>query len=267
MQSLSVSRQVKPLLFLPFFYLVQTRMRSLRGFFFNAATAWVPALILIWQWGGGSPSEILIGFAASYVSFISIYEVGYLVNDTYGTRRDETPRRRLTVKMSALDLVLFVVVRLLIWFGLAFYFGWTAQPMWAFFFVSLAALLVLHNTIESSAFKAASFVQLSLFRFTAPIFVHVAPERLLDVLAVGFFSFAYGRFITYLDSKGRLQINERKERWYGVKVFSIFLPTFGVLSVFSGSLAPLIVGLYLLLIYSFYGALDLWSAADRPDGV
>jgi len=94
----------KLLVFVPFGYALHTRIRGLRNLTNNAATAWIPALILI---ALATPEEAWSAFwklPVSYICFIAFYELGYLYNDTLGTRGEKHPRLRLKHDLSRFEI-------------------------------------------------------------------------------------------------------------------------------------------------------------------
>ena len=103
----------KLLVFVPFGYALHTRIRGLRNLINNAATAWIPALILI---ALASPNEALSAFwklPISYICFIAFYELGYLYNDTLGTRGETNPRLRLKHYLSQWETAAVIGIRIL----------------------------------------------------------------------------------------------------------------------------------------------------------
>ena len=79
----------------------------------NAVTAWVPGVILVGLLGHLSVGPAIVSYTLGFAAFISIYEIGYLVNDTYGLRHDPTPRLRTDFPLSFTFVATFTAIRLL----------------------------------------------------------------------------------------------------------------------------------------------------------
>jgi len=231
-------------LLVPMLYLVGTRMNSLKALVSNAATAWIPGVAITYVWSGNTFSWSVGAYALSYLAFVSIYEVGYFVNDTLGTRRDETPRHRLHGEVSGTFSVAFVAIRLATFVGIAALMSFPESLPWMTACGALFALIVLHNWLASSALKAATFIQMSALRFSIPILPLVPGPRCGDVLLLGLLHFAYPRFITYLEAKGRLRIPERRTARYALGSQILMAPAFAVLCAVAGSWLPLGIWVY-----------------------
>lgn len=231
-------------LLVPMLYLVGTRMNSLKALVSNAATAWIPGVATAYVWSGNTFSWSVGAYALSYLAFVSIYEVGYFVNDTLGTRRDETPRHRLKGEVSGTFSVAFVAIRLATFVAIAAFMSFPESWPWVAACGALLALIVLHNWLASSALKAVTFIQMSALRFSIPILPFVPAPRSGDVLLLGLLHFAYPRFITYLEAKGRLRIPERRTARYALGSQVLMAPAFAVLCAVTGSWLPLGIWVY-----------------------
>ena len=261
----------KLLLLVPMGYALHTRMNSARGLLANAATAWLPGALVLHLLRRGLTPEGAVGsagrYAAGYLAFVCVYELGYFANDTLGTRFDETPRRRLRHRTGPAFAAAFVAVRLAAWAGAAWAFGWHANPAWAGLYAALAVLLVTHNVIASTAYKAASFLQMSLLRFVAPVVPFAAAEQVPLLLVLGLTFFSYHRLMTYLVSKERLHLPERAEPMYYPKAVLATLPLTGLVAAAAWPPALLVHGYYLL---AYLGLSRLRSRnldAPKADGV
>lgn len=247
--------QNKALMLLPLGYLVATRMNTAKALLSNATSAWIPGVYLITAWGGLGVFEALTAYAVGYLAFACVYELGYLANDTMGTRNDETPRHRLKLTLTRAYILLFVVIRVAVFAGIAHCCGFTQSTAWLAGFIALIVVMVLHNTLHSPALKAASFLQMSVLRFSLPVLPFLPLDRIAVLLLLALFHFTYPRFITYLDAKGRLRIPERRTASYGPAVQAILVPAFGLLSAVSSSAVPLIVWFYYMMLQAARWAL------------
>lgn len=234
------------ILLAPFLYAFFSRMRGLRAFVFNAVTLWGPGLLLTALLLDGFSVGALAGYFAGYLIFISIYEVGYLMNDTWGLRHDETPRRRIDVEYSSAFFVLFIAIRLVVVLSLGLWVG-ALSSLWFWALLSLLVLaIVTHNIIVRQEIKMATFFQMSLMRFSIPVFIPTAMEKGAIVLLLGCLFFVFPRFLTYLDSKNRLRIPERKQPSFLPLVYLIFAPIILLISVSTGETLVLLTWAYFM---------------------
>lgn len=240
-------------LLLPFLYAFFSRMKGLRGFAFNAMTAWVPGILLVAlhadsldAWGAA------VRYGLGYLAFISIYELGYLANDTWGLQKDETPRRRIAVDFSMLFVLLFVAGRLGLAFGLAVYLGvWGTS--W-FFGLLVATFLVigLHNLVSVQSVKFETFIQMSAIRFSFPVLLASEAASAVVTVLVGLAFFALPRLFTYQYSKGRLNLPERSEVWYSLANVAAMLPLVLVIFSMSDQASVLVLWGYFLTFHATY---------------
>ena len=78
---------------LPFSYFYNTRLRN-GSWVFHALFEWLSAAILVMALGSVPPFQALIQAILVYFAFISLYEIGYLVNDLFAARKEKDGRRR-----------------------------------------------------------------------------------------------------------------------------------------------------------------------------
>ena len=213
----------KLLIFIPFGYALHTRIRGLRNLTNNAATAWIPALILIALATPTNPWSAFWKLPISYICFIAFYELGYFYNDTLGTRGETNPRLRLKHDLSRWEVMAVIGIRIAVIVAICGLMGWYNQVSWLTFYAILGVVIVLHNTINETAIRLVTFFQMSLLRFVAPIFVWLPTEKFTMCLMAGVVFFTFTRFITYLEAKDRLVLPERKRWWYFVSVHLAFL--------------------------------------------
>src|SRR4051812_38317606 len=123
MHNSSVSSRRKALLLVPFGYFAATRLHGLRDAAYLVASSWVPAMWLAWRLGTFGPGQVAIGFAAGYLCFIAVYELGYLGNDAWDAHRDTNGRPRLGFAPGWLFYLTFAAVRLALWAAIGHLFG------------------------------------------------------------------------------------------------------------------------------------------------
>lgn len=246
------------ILLLPFGYAFVSRYHWPRDFIVNALTAWVSGMILLALLGDLSAGAAITSYLLGYATFICIYELGYLANDTIGLRHDPTPRRRVEVASSAGFIFAFVVIRLGVGLAAAFVLGVVTSGLYWTAVAALAATLIAHNTLRAVELKFYTFIQLSLFRFALPILpaliVKGDTTAILTVFATALLLFTLPRFLTYMDAKGRLSLPERKARSYHLKTHIAVLPLILLLSVLTNEAAPLVCLLWGVVVQLVYVA-------------
>ena len=252
----SVTNFTKFILLLPFGYAFNTRYHWPRDFGVNALTAWVPGIVLVSLMADLSLGVAIFSYGLGYCAFISLYEVGYLANDTIGLRHDATPRRRLRFSPSHRFIAIFVALRVLYVLCAALVLNVAMWPIFWGGLLALAFVLVAHNLLKSVEVKFFTFLQLSLFRFVAPtlpgFIVANDPLAVLVTFLTGLFLFSLPRFLTYLDAKGRLNLPERKAPTYHLKAHIAVSPLIVFLSAASQQIAPVIclgIGIGIQVIY------------------
>lgn len=254
----------KLLVFIPFGYALHTRIRGLRNLTNNAATAWIPALILITLASSDHPLSALWKLPVSYICFIAFYELGYLYNDTLGTRGETNPRLRLKHALSRGEVAAVIGIRIAVVVGICVAMGWYKQINWLTFYTTLGAVIVLHNTISETAIRLVTFFQMSLLRFVAPIFIWLPSDKFTMCLMAGVIFFTFTRFITYLEAKGRLVLPERKRWWYFVAVHLAFCPMSALVSLALGDWSFLALTMYFVLLYGIYAIAKFKTDTAEP---
>jgi hypothetical protein len=209
-------------------------MGGARGFAFNAATLWIPGLILTCAIGGFGPAESLLAYFPAYLLFISLYEIGYLANDTWGTRNDPTPRRRIPGEFGALFVSAFVAIRLGAAAAVAVCEEFLGRQWFWWIIGALVVATVLHNTLGRKELKLMTFFQMSLLRFSTPVVLALGNRSTLLVLLLGALLFVFQRFLTYEDAKGLLSLPEKKEPAFVLSIHLCCLPAIALLYGLSG---------------------------------
>lgn len=268
MPKFSVIDLTKAGLLVPLVYGQRTRYDFPRGFGVNAITAWVPGVILLAGLSGANWGAASLSYALGYIAFFCLYEIGYMVNDSYGLRHDPTPRPRCPVPITIGFAALFVALRLSVFVLLLSYLGlWTA-PIYLGAVAALVVVLVLHNLLRQVELKVFSFVQLSLLRFLLPILPALllaeAEGHITTVLATGGVVFTLPRLLTYLDATGRLTLPERKERPFYLQAHLASAPLVAVIALVADTPAPIFVLGWLILAQVVYVLLGARRSAMRP---
>lgn len=243
---------MKAVALVPFGYAVVTRLNTPRDFLYLVATQWIPGIWLVHRLGEVDLAEAALLYAAGYLAFIALYEIGYLVNDTWDARRQPDGRHRFSHGIGPGYAVVFVAIRVVIWAGVSFAWGQLGNPDWLALSAALAASFVLHNLIVQNYLRIASFTQLTFLRFSIPILFGLDASHFLTVNLICVLFYFNFRFLAYLDAKNFLNMPERKYKHFGVAQTVSFLPFVTILSLKTNSILYIEILIYFTFIYGVY---------------
>jgi hypothetical protein len=250
----------KAICLIPFAYSATTRARRARDLPYLVATSWLPALWLQWRLTDLGAAGAALAFAAGYLAFISIYEIGYLANDAWDARRTTEGRKRVEFQLTIPFILSFVGIRLAVWVVLGAMSGWIDSAIWLAGYAALVVAIAQHNIVQSKGLRLASFCELATLRFLLPIIAALPVMSLPPAILAALLLYTFPRFLAYMDSKGILELLERAE------------PRFGFLLMLS--LAPLMIyATYMLrttvlaeLTAYYIGIHGIWWALARTPG-
>ncbi len=256
MLNLLITEKNKYLLCIPYFYTFFSRTKSVRDFVVNAATSWMPAIILIFCLAEASFVESVLWFLLGYLLFVSVYEIGYLANDSYGLLNDPTPRDRLKLRPTLPFVMFFVLIRIFCFLLIAFSIDVIGSWFFWLLYILLCFVLVAHNIIDRLEYKFFTFFQLSVFRYSLPVFPALFINDKLNflslVMILGIFTFTLPRFLTYLDAKGRLNLPERKNKGFLLFSLLVMIPSLIALTAVFNTFAPLFIFGWLVFVQGVY---------------
>ncbi len=240
-------------LFVPFLYFFNTRLK-VSSIAFHLVFEWFPVVILIFAFYSFQSLHYLIDAFLCYLAFISLYEIGYILNDRVSSSQELNGRGRGSLSLSALYVSLFILTRVFIFLALSHITEFGNQTSWWTFHFSLLSVFMLHNKLRNSDYRVPTFSCLAWFRFISPI-IFIVPEDVRFGIAFAAV-IGYGNFrqLGYMDSKGLLLFPNRKNRFF--RLFFFLVPLFLAFAVypFQGS-----DGFTLLITYwavlSVFGAI------------
>lgn len=232
---------------IPFSYFYDTRLRS-GSLAFHVLFEWVAAVALALLLGVKSPIESLLGVILSYLAFISLYEIGYLVNDLFASRKEIGGRKRGPQHASGVLVFAWICSRLMAFVLATIVFGKFFSPEWWSFFMAIIVVFALHNELIDSEFKCVTFLWLAWLRFMAPIIFVVQDDQRLGVCLAAGMTYASFRLFGYIDSKGLLQMPGRQRP--GFRLFFFLMPLTGVLALwpYDNARGFLVLVLYFALV-------------------
>ena len=242
----------------PISYFQATRLNRLSLVAYNGLVEWIPA-IAISLYLNDSKIGTLFTVLVSYLAFISLYEIGYITNDQLSEKFEEDPRGRSSeLGMSVTTVIGLIVVRAIV-FGLCSYvLGVALHPLWIAFHGGLIATFLLHNVVEREM-RIATFFSLSTFRFIAPVLLTVPPAVLLMLLPIVMLNNSLYRLTVYVDNK---KLSKRSSLNSKFLFYLACLPMGVVFCVLSGSVLPLAVSFYFILVWSLYWVISRAVGVD-----
>lgn len=236
---------------LPYTYFYGSRVKQIKYNFYYLIIDWAVPLVLLTYFSGFNWQQSLLQFALAYLAFISIYEIGYLGNDVYSVRHETNPRRRVKdFNPSNGVIALWVVTRLASFVGISWYLDTLRQPLWLVYYAVLILFFYLHNVLQDKELKVMTFVTLAFSRYLAPVFIFLLPEQLMLIVAPVFLNYVFYRTLMYMDSKGLLNMPNRRTPTYKVYYYLLALGVGAVLSLMGNSWIPVAITGYYLLFWS-----------------
>jgi len=243
---------------LPFTYFFDTRLRG-GSVAFHVIFEWLAAVVLVLVLGAVGPTQALVAAGLSYLAFISLYEIGYLVNDIFASRKEAGGRQRGPQSASGVWVAAWFIARLAAFLFATIFMGKLAAPEWWSFFAALSVVFALHNGLKDRETKAATFLWLAWFRFMAPVMFVVQDTQRLGIGLAAAMTYSSFRLFGYLDSKGLLLMPGRQRP--GFRLFFFLMPLAGVLALwpYEGARGFLVLTGY----YALAAALGTGTSAVR----
>lgn len=221
---------MKFLYLLPFSYFYDTRLRS-GSLAFHAVFEWLAAAVLVLVVGAAGSVQALLAAGLSYLAFISLYEIGYLFNDLFASRKEVGGRQRGPQGASGMWVTAWFAARLAAFMFATVLMEKQATPEWWSFFAALSVVFALHNRLTDRELKAATFLWLAWFRFMAPVMFVVQDTQRMGIGLAAAMAYASFRLFGYLDSKGLLQMPGRQRLEF--RLFFFMIPLAGALALWS----------------------------------
>lgn len=219
---------MKALYFVPFSYFVFTRLRGGKVAF-HVFFEWLAAVVVVVFVGSSPPLNALFLCLTSYIAFICLYEIGYLVNDLFSSKKEEGGRQRGPQGDGLLWIAGWIVTRLGIFAGISYFTEKLTSVEWWSFFAALSIVFALHNILTNQELKVATFLWLSWFRFMAPVIFVIRDNQRLGVALAAAMVYVIFRLFGYLDSKGLLKMPGRQRAEFRLVIFLV--PLAGVLAL------------------------------------
>ena len=245
---------------LPITYFRTSRLNRLQLVAYNGLVEWIPAFALSFYYAGIS-TTVFSTVVASYMAFISLYEIGYITNDFFSERAEANPRGRrqgLEETAGALQVWAIIFVRL-IWFAIfTLFLGVHLDTRWIVFQTALAVTFTLHNLLPPEA-RVTTFFGLSTFRYFAPIILILPIEILTILLPTILLNNSLYRVTVYLRNKNNRMPDGPESVGLKFAFYVGALPLSGTLAFLLSSWLPLAVCTYFMLIWALF-----YIGSQRP---
>ncbi|UUR08415.1 hypothetical protein [Sphingomonas glaciei] len=236
-------------------YFLLSRVKGAQDLIYLIATSFLPAWWMLVRLGGQGMIEATTNFVLGYLAFIAVYELGYLANDLFDARRPGG-RKRWSGASGTAFVTAFIILRVGVWTLIGWATGWILDPVWLAATACLAVVFALHNLIEATAPRSATFVQLGLLRFIVPIIGALEPARLPLAMLVALLLYVYLRWLAYLDSKDLLRIADRRQPRFALVQMLLLGPIVALITLIAATTLPLEIWSLLTLLYLSRQALD-----------
>lgn len=249
---------------LPFSYFAQSRLKQIRDLLFHAYYEWMLNIILLLYLTDASIIVAFQQFLLCYLSFIAIYELGYLYNDVESVRFDPNPRRRIKdFNPTNIQLLIWSMVRLATFGGVTYYLGFYDQWEWWGWYAVLIVAYALHNTYKNKQLKPFTFMNLAMIRFFAPIFMFLPQEETPILACAILLNYVLYRTLTYLDSKDLVNMPDRTKASFKVQYYLLMSGISLLLFILSSHVLVLYVNLYYLAFVGLFFLKEQWRGAQQ----
>jgi len=232
----------------PFLYFIYSRLNNLKAWVFHSYFEWFPSFLILYYYSEYSLFNVFINWGASYLAFIAIYEIGYLINDFYSTKNEDQPRRRGgSLSFGRFNFLVFVAIRIGVFVAITWLYHFYNDIKWLTFYSTLISIIILHNTIKEKQLKPMSFSGMALLRFFAP-FIFFINDTYLGILMIAvFINYVLFRLLTYMDSKDLLKMPIRKTAKFKMNFYFVLLPINVFISLLFHDLLPITLSVYYLI--------------------
>jgi hypothetical protein len=240
--------------FIPFGYFLKTRLNTRSALLFHGYAEYLLGVLML-IYAGWEPMMAVVNFILAYLAFISVYEIGYIVNDFISVKFEHKPRKRLgDLELPTTTVYIGIAIRIIVFLVLTWWLHQLVSSLWWTYYLTLSFVFFLHNILKRKEYKIFTFISLAVLRFYAPIFLFLDTAFLVTTISGVLLFYVFFRTITYIDSKGLLMIPSRTSFGFKTNYYLILLPISFLISLLSNQFFTLWLNLYYLL---FWGSLYL----------
>ena len=250
---------------IPFGYFLKTRLNTKSAILFHGYAEYLLGVLFL-LYSGLEPLQAVYSFGLAYLAFISVYEIGYIINDFISVKFEEKARKRLSgMQISDATIYTWIIIRIAAFLFLTYYLGMISSATWWVFYVALSAIFALHNVLKRKEYKILTFVSLAVLRFYAPLFPFMETALLVSSINGMMLFYVLFRTLTYIDSKGLLNLPARASFSFKANYYLLLLPLSIVVVFITNDYICLWLNLYFLLFWgAFYLANKVGIIADNP---
>ncbi len=123
----------------PFLYFYKTRLQK-KSIIFHIVFEWMAAIVLVLTVSKFNLVESLILTISSYVAFISLYEIGYIVNDLFSAAKEHSGRKRNPQVTDKKIIIWWFCSRIASFIFVTFFIKKLYSPEWWSFFFFMCSI-------------------------------------------------------------------------------------------------------------------------------
>lgn len=249
---------------LPFSYFYFSRLRKIRDLAFHAYYEWLANLLILAIFTDRGIAPVLAKFLWAYLAFISIYEIGYILNDSFSALHEKSP----IIWVSGLadrnaEISIWIIFRIIIFAMVTFHLNLEHNPKWTLFYATLVGTFALHNLSMRYEIRMLTFMSLATLRFFAPVFIFLKAEDLKLIVPAIIVNYVFYRTINYMSAKNLMNIPGRAGSGFKVRYYLAMGILSALISLLFESAIPLLINAYyLLFMTSFFIAGKLGFRVD-----
>lgn len=266
-----------PLLFyIPYMTTIQTHYHSINKVIVYFITYVIPEFLIVFfqNYSMHIDWKLYLIFIISFTSFVNLYEIGYIYNETETIKKETDPTKRLNEEQLAHyeSRKIFIYmerffVTVLLNVALAFLVSKTSLLLFSLEEVITLAVFFLYNSVRGGRITQAIYFLLSSLKYLAPVFCFSEKINLSIVLSC-IFCFPIVRTLEYKAHYGSESNVNLFFRKYIIKYDINRIPIFRVFATFVILMCAILLYIFricnmipiILCAYMFLYRFFLWSA-------
>lgn len=238
----------------PFTYFYRSRLQKTKDALSVIALDWLPAMLIIY-WFLPFTVATFLQCGIAYLAFISLYEIGYWVNDFYSIHWEQKPNQRIAEwSPTTAQTALFVAIRIAAFVSITVYLGQQAEVHWWLFYGALVLFFTLHNVLSDMRYRLFTYFHLAVIRFFAPVFPFLESGEMVIIFAAVLGCYVGYRVLSYGQAKGVFFLKNWQSPRFKIGFHALLLPVNAALAYGLGDGFPLILNGYYLF---FWGMVSL----------
>lgn len=186
---LFIKKTEKKKFYIPLLYTLKTRYIGILGFISFLITSVFPSILYFYIFiKDENINQSGISFLCSYLIVNSIYEIGYIINDVYSSRKEKSPTLRLSkqeLEFGEKNILRIINIRLLfiiLHYSILICLNNVKSVLYIFCLLLMSIYLV-HNNINSR-YRFLSNSLLVTFRFLVPFLIFPIQMNLISFISL-----------------------------------------------------------------------------------